>query len=65
MMTVPNTEVLMSAANREGCNVSPPEEKVIDTIKFMINNISQINLAKKVNNYNQIFEVNSIFSQRK
>lgn len=54
MMTVPSAEILMNAANREGCNVSPPDEKVVDTIKFMINNLSQINLAKKVCCYNTV-----------
>lgn len=56
MMTVPSAEILMNAASREGCNVSPPDEKVVDTIKFMINNLSQINLAKKVCCYNTVSE---------
>lgn len=48
MMTVPSAEILMNAATREGCNFSPPDEKTVDSIKFLINNLSSMNMSKKV-----------------
>jgi hypothetical protein len=56
MMTTPSAEILMSAATREGCNISPPDEKVVESIKFMINNLSGTNLLKKAEEMKQLIK---------
>ncbi|KAI6176648.1 hypothetical protein M3Y97_00821300 [Aphelenchoides bicaudatus] len=56
MMTVPSSEILMNAAKREGCTILPPDEKTVDSIKFLINNLSQMNLHKKVEEMKELMK---------
>jgi CCR4-NOT transcription complex subunit 1 len=56
MMTVPSADILTNASVRDGYNITPPDEKTVDTIKFMINNLSPTNVVKKAEEMKQLIK---------
>lgn len=48
MLSVTSVDTLVNATEKEGSQIKQPPETVMEKVAFLFNNLSQINLPKKV-----------------
>lgn len=48
MLSVTSVDTLVNATEKEGSQIKQPSETVMEKVAFLFNNLSQINLPKKV-----------------